>query len=494
VSVEEHREVLSVAEVTRAISDALERHLPARVWVRGEVNGVRQGRGNTYFDLIETDAGGKTLAKLPVAVLSWQRREFDADLASAGLDLEGGMDVLVAGPVTFWGQGGQLRLEALRVDPAYTLGVIARRRREVLERIAAEGLTRHNARHSTPLAPLRLGLVAADGSDAAADVRRQLRASGYAFAVTVVDARVQGANAPGSVAAALGHLARLHASEPLDVVLLARGGGSEHDLSAFDDERVVRAIIEAPFPVWTGIGHEQDEVAADVVAHTAWPTPTAAARGLVDTVAAADGRVGAAASVLASVPRARIDRGRGRLERATGRLAAAPSRQVEAAARRLRHASRLLARGAEQNLTRRRAVLDGRRERLAAEAAASVGRRRARLVAPRRVLAGTAPRRPLARAEAEVRHAGERLVGLARLRRSSAAGRVDVAEASLRAADPQRVLERGFVQLRSARGATIARRRELPHGEPVTARFADGEAVLHSPPHVRDDADDRSPR
>ncbi|MFO8076361.1 MAG: exodeoxyribonuclease VII large subunit, partial [Egibacteraceae bacterium] len=172
MSVEEQREVLSVGEATRAISAALEWHLPAQVWVRGEVNGVRQGRGNTYFDLVETDAGGTTVAKLPVAVLSWQRRGFDADLAAAGLDLEGGMDVLVSGPVTFWGKGGQLRLEALRVDPAYTLGVIARRRREVLERIAAEGLTRHNARHALPPAPLRVGLVAAEGSAAAADVRR----------------------------------------------------------------------------------------------------------------------------------------------------------------------------------------------------------------------------------------------------------------------------------------------------------------------------------
>lgn len=484
------RAVLSVSDVTEAIDAAIASALPGTVWVRGETSSVRERRGNTYFDLIETDAHGGTVAKLPVHVLRWQRRDFDRDLAEAGMTLDGGVDVLVCGQVSYWAAGGQLRFEAVRIDPTYTLGAIAARRREVLDRIAAEGLTRHNARHPIPTAPLRVGVVAAGGSEAAADIRRQFDASGYAFTLVTADARVQGARAAESLAEALGQLGDVDAHAGLDVVIVARGGGSEHDLSAFDDERVVRAIVAAPFPVWTGVGHEQNQVAADVVAHTAWPTPTAAARGVVDRVAAADQRIVAAAQVLAAAPAERLARAGDRVEGAARWLGSGPARRLAEVARRFDGASRGLVRGAAHSLRSRDDAVGVLCARLASEAAASVGRRDARIDGAVRVLTGPAPIRPVERGASDLRHAGAELVSGARLWLASSQRRVDVGEATLRAADPQRVLERGFVHLRDQRGATIPRRRDLPAGEPVTAGFADGTAVLHSEP----DPQERSPR
>ena len=150
-------------------------------------------------------------------------------------------------------------------------------RAALLAKLAEEDLLRANADRPMPLVPLRVGLATSDGSAAEADFLDELRRSGFAFRVLRADTRVQGSDAPRSIASAI----RMLATHRLDVLALVRGGGARTDLAAFDDEAVARAIAACPVPVVTGIGHEVDTSVADEVAHTAAKTPTACAQLLV---------------------------------------------------------------------------------------------------------------------------------------------------------------------------------------------------------------------
>jgi exodeoxyribonuclease VII large subunit len=205
-------------------------------------------------------------------------------LRDAGVQLAEGVEVRIRGRVELYSPTGRLQLIMTAIDPVFTVGRMAANRARLLQTLAEEGLLRANAAHAMPLVPLRVGLVTSGGSAAYHDFVHELEGSPYAFRVALCAVRVQGAAADRRVAYALRQLMGLE----LDVVVVARGGGSRADLAAFDSEVVARAIAAMPVPVLTGIGHEVDRSVADEVAHTVAKTPTAAAGMLVDRVAEFD--------------------------------------------------------------------------------------------------------------------------------------------------------------------------------------------------------------
>jgi exodeoxyribonuclease VII large subunit len=204
------------------------------------------------------------------------------------------------------------------VDPVFTVGRMAANRARLLQALADEGLLRANAGHAMPLVPLRIGLVTSGGSAAYHDFVHELEASPYAFRVALCAVRVQGAAADRRVAYALRQLMALD----VDVVVVARGGGSRTDLAAFDSEVVARAIATMPVPVLTGIGHEVDRTVADEVAHTVAKTPTAAAGMLIDRVAEFDHALRAVSHRVVGRAGAACDQARHRVDRFRHRAAA----------------------------------------------------------------------------------------------------------------------------------------------------------------------------
>ncbi|NDH11633.1 MAG: exodeoxyribonuclease VII large subunit, partial [Actinobacteria bacterium] len=148
------------------------------------------------------------------------------------------------------------------IDPTYTLGVLAAEREALLRRLSESGMLRANARHAVPAVPLRVGVVTSIGSAAHADITTVFERSERAFTLVEVDTAVQGAGAERSIAAAI----RAAGEAGVDVVLVVRGGGSKTDLAVFDHADVADAIVHAPIPVFTGIGHEIDHSVADEVA------------------------------------------------------------------------------------------------------------------------------------------------------------------------------------------------------------------------------------
>ncbi len=279
-----------VGELGAAVRSALQERFPGQVWVRGEIRNLRAANrnGHRYFDLVEADPepGSRPTASIPVALFAQSRARVNATLREAGgaTQMSDGIEIRVRGELSWWVAGGQLRFVMSAIDPSFTLGQLELARARLLSLLREEGLLTRNG--SLPLSPvpLRVGLITSLGSAAHADTMHELDHSGYAFRVHSQDARMQGVDAPATVAAALERLAH----HELDVILLVRGGGARTDLVAFDSEVVARAIATCPIPVFCGIGHEVDHSVADEVCHTSAKTPTACAALLVDHVRAAE--------------------------------------------------------------------------------------------------------------------------------------------------------------------------------------------------------------
>ncbi|MFO7960941.1 MAG: exodeoxyribonuclease VII large subunit [Nitriliruptoraceae bacterium] len=449
------RTILRLSELNRAIATALSERFPDEVWVVGEISNLRERNGTRYFDLVEPDENGRgNLAQLPAAVLRWERRSFDADLDRVdGFTLADGVEVLVRGAVDLYEPWGKLQLKVRGIDPEHTLGRLRLAREQLLAQLAERGVLRANAARRVGQPPLRVGLVTAPLSQAEHDLRAVLRTSGWAFQLVRAAARVQGPACEAEVARALAELGRLHALEPLDVVVLIRGGGSALDLQGFDTPGIAEAIIAAPFAVWTGIGHEQDRSVADEVAHTAWPTPTAVGRGLVDAVADGADRLESAAAALVAGSTGRLETAGRHLEQQAATLVAGAAAELRGADARLAGSVRGLEQLSRASLRRerrdlaRRGVALARSARRAAIPAAGSGLLRFELALQR--LAGSATER--------------------------ATRRLEVAEARLAALDPAAQLERGFSVTRDAQGRPLRSIVGVQAGAVLTTRLADGQ-------------------
>lgn len=279
-------------------------------WVQGEVSQVKHpDAGHLYFDLVEDVDGVKSKVSIKIWRASWQRikRELDA----AGVSLAAGTKVSLFGTCEVWNVAGSFAMSVTKIDPNFTLGLLAGERDRTIRRLTDEGLLERNKMLPFPLVPLRVALVTSKDSAAHKDAESELAKSGFAFQVSLHHSSVQGVEAvrdlPRIIAAA-------GARRDIDVVMVVRGGGSKNDLAAFDDYAVARAICECRLPVVVGIGHETDSSVADAAANRAFKTPTACAAGLVRSV---EGFVGATERAWSRIADAATDA----LERETHSLA-----------------------------------------------------------------------------------------------------------------------------------------------------------------------------
>ncbi len=437
----------SVTELGDAIGNALRAAFRDEVWVRGEIRDLsRPQSGHVYFTLTDPDSG----ASLGVMLSSRTKGSVNTTLTDAGggVRMTDGTDVRIRGRLDWYSPRGQLQLRMTAIDPAYTLGQLEVARAELLARLAAEGLLGANAGRALPLAPLRVGLVTSEGSAAEADFLDELRRSGFAFRVLRVDTRVQGQDAPRSIASAI----RMLSTHPLDVLALVRGGGARTDLAAFDDEAVARAIAACSVPVITGVGHEVDTSVADEVAHTVAKTPTACAQLLVARVRTlADG-----------------------LDAASAAIARRSVRAVTLHDQRLLTQARALSRSAQvaldRSATRLQSIVD--RSRRASQASLDAAGRR--LDGHRGRMTGAA-RSHLRTAEVHIA-AGERRIAHRAPRALSEADRsIAAVDARLRALDPHRTLARGWSITRGPDGRVLRHPDEVTAGDAITTVLAGGE-------------------
>lgn len=325
------------------------------VWVAGEIQKVYQhASGHVYFEVIEKGERDHIVAKLDAVIWKTDHQRIQRLLAASQQRLVAGIQIRCRGDLTFYPPNGRLQLCVREVDPAFTLGLLERRRRETLAALAAAGLLERN--RGLPLAdlPLSIALITSHGSAAYHDFLSGLRESGYGFRVLFVHAAVQGREAERDVVSALASLAGL----ALDCAVLIRGGGSRTDLAAFDSRAIAEAIAGAPFPVLTGLGHEIDTSIADLTAHAAFKTPTKVAEFLIERVAAAEQALAAVRRALLREALEPLRAGREALGRAERGVSLARMRLAAAGARIEEHA-RTLGRLGRSALREAAATLQG---------------------------------------------------------------------------------------------------------------------------------------
>jgi exodeoxyribonuclease VII large subunit len=354
------RKVFSVSAFNEGIGIYL-RKLPS-LWVEGEIIELRRNDAWAFvFFSLEDPGGGASLrATMP-------RRRFDA----LGLELTEGERVLVEGKAEIYPAKGELSFRAVtieRIGLGDHLAAIERLKRV----LAAEGLFAAERKRRLPRFPRAVGVVT--GADAAArgDVVTGIRSRFPAAHIVVAETRVQGAGAGPRIAAALGRVA---AHPAVDVVIVARGGGSFDDLLPFSDETVVRAFAACPVPVVSAVGHEQDTPLCDLAADVRASTPTAAARLVVPDLVELKAGLERLRDHLDNSVRRALERDRERLNRSRDRLRAAPALLLERRRLALDHvAARLQALSPRATLTRGYAVVRSSGVALRDAAATAPGR------------------------------------------------------------------------------------------------------------------------
>ena len=279
-------ETLTLLELNGRVKSTLQFEMPYAYWVQAEISGISpSGQGHCYLELVQKDTTGRTFlakAKANVWRSTWLKIKpyFEAE---TGESLKVGMKVLLQVTVTFHEVYGY-SLVVQDIDPTYTMGDMARRRKEILDQLAKDGVIGLNRELEIPVLPHRIAVISSATAAGYGDFRNQLANNVYEFRfyVKLFQAAMQGDDVERSVIAALDAVAAR--MDDFDVVIIIRGGGAVSELSCFDSYNLAYNIANFPLPVITGIGHERDDTVADVVAHTKVKTPTAAAEFIISKV------------------------------------------------------------------------------------------------------------------------------------------------------------------------------------------------------------------
>jgi exodeoxyribonuclease VII large subunit len=278
---------LTLSSLNRRIREMTESAFPQAVWVVAEILEMNLNRsGHCYLDLVEKSADGDgILARSRGTIWSFKYRMIRPYFESTtGEQLRSGIKVLLKAHVTFHEVYG-MSLNIVDIDPSFTMGDLALKRKQVLEKLEADGVIRMNQELIMTEVPQRIAVISSETAAGLGDFIDSLTNNPYdfGFAISLFPAVVQGDEAESSIIAALDKVYGME--DTFDVVAIIRGGGSQADLECFNSYDLALNIAQFPLPVLTGIGHERDETVADIVAHRSLKTPTAVAEFLVDHLA-----------------------------------------------------------------------------------------------------------------------------------------------------------------------------------------------------------------
>ena len=302
-------DTLTLFELNSLVRNVIERNLDDEYWVVGELSDVSTPAfgGHFYGELVQKDEqGSRIVAK--ARITCWARNYNIIRLRfqkESGETLRKGLQVKLLVQVTFHEQYGY-SLNVLDIDSTFTLGDLAKRRRDILLQLEKDGILHDNQSLKLPRLLRRIAVISSPTAAGYGDFCHQLEQNdyGFHFDVKLFPAVMQGEGVPESIIAALEAIMQsdavplslpqsgetnLRKSSPsgevwgeADLVVIIRGGGASSDLSDFDSYELAACIALFPLPVLTGIGHERDETVLDYVAHTRVKTPTAAAAFIIE--------------------------------------------------------------------------------------------------------------------------------------------------------------------------------------------------------------------
>ncbi len=409
----QERDVLTVAELGRALARGVERAVPRAVWVEGEVVGSRPAAsGHLYFTLKDQEEDAAIDVVMYRASLTNRTRAMVRD----------GARLRVHGRPAFWAQRGRLQFTCDRLELAGR-GAILEALERLKEKLAAEGLFAPERKRPLPKDPRTIGVVTSAGGAVIHDICKVAARRGGAH-VLLAPARVQGDGAAESVTRSLRMLEKV---EGVDVIIVGRGGGSFDELLVWSDEALVRAVARCRVPIVSAVGHEVDVTLTDFAADKRAATPSQAAEMCVPDRAAYKREARHLEERLLRCMRAELGEKRAAL--------AASSRALDP----------------------RRALATKR------EALASAAKR----------LSQNDPRAVLERERADLKRLTERVVTLARARVVRDRGDLGRLVAGLDAMSPLRVLGRGYA-IATHDGVAVREAREVKPDDVVEVRVHRG--------------------
>ena len=322
------KNVIDLFTLQTEVRQSLESSFPARVWVRAEVSAVKvRGGGHCYLELSQSDESG-LVAKASAIIWASSYRVLGPYFESvAGSPLQPGMTVRLRVQVSYGRRYGFL-LVVDDIDAVCSLGEKEKERLATIERLKKEGLMDRQKTLELPALPYRLAVVSAPDAAGYRDFERHLKGNAYGFVLETVlyEAVMQGASAPESISDAL--KAAASAEKPFDAVLVLRGGGSNLDLSCFDDYRLASAIATCPVPILTAVGHDQDFHICDMVAWRYVKTPTALADTFIEIYADEDQYISSFAGRLKTAFLNKISLMGSRVDVLESRIAGADPRRI----------------------------------------------------------------------------------------------------------------------------------------------------------------------
>jgi exodeoxyribonuclease VII large subunit len=307
---------LSLYELQLIIRDSIYMALPDMYWVVAEISEMKSNyAGHCYLELIEKQPDEKNIKARIRAVMWCRRYNFLKSFFenSTGETLREGIKVLVNVKVEYHELYG-LSLVICDIDPAFTVGDMAIKRQQIIRRLEQEGVFTMNKDLELPLCIRRIAVISSAGAAGYTDFINHLTLNsyGYVFYTKLFESAMQGADTEKGITGALDRIAAHTAL--FDVVVIIRGGGSQVDLSWFDNYNIAYHITQFPLPVLTGIGHDKDMSVTDMVANTALKTPTALAGFIVEHIAAVESMLVETGNAIKEKARLIIERKKNRIE------------------------------------------------------------------------------------------------------------------------------------------------------------------------------------
>jgi exodeoxyribonuclease VII large subunit len=433
------RRVWPVRELVGQVRELVEQGY-GDVWVEGEISNYRPApSGHVYFTLKDAEA------QLPVVL-------FRRHAMLLRFRPEDGLHVLVRGRVSVYEQRGQMQLVAETMEPVGA-GSLQLAFEQLKMRLKAEGLFDAERKRPLPVFPRTAGIVTSPTGAVIRDFLNIVARRHSGLSVLICPVSVQGDSAPAEIEAAL---AELNASGLVDVIVVARGGGSLEDMAAFNSERVARAIAASSLPVVSAIGHETDFTIADFAADLRAPTPSAAA----ELITEAQHKI---AEHLATQSH-RLERAaRFQLLQARQRLTRVPVSSAEGRMNTL--------------LNRLDQRLDDLSFRQEAAVSSRLRRRQLHIADLTAAVLRHDPRQELGLARGRLAACRTRLDRSLERTLHHSTARLSALDARLHSLSPLGVLERGYALVLDAQGGVVRTTNQVAPGDQLTTRLSDGDFI-----------------
>ncbi|NLJ44451.1 MAG: exodeoxyribonuclease VII large subunit [Bacteroidales bacterium] len=446
-------ERLSLTELQLIIKDSLYMALPDMYWVIAEIAEIKVNyNGHCYIELVEKQPDNVSISARIRGVIWNNRYRFLKPFFenSTGESLREGLKILFRAKIEYHEIYG-LSLVINDIDPSFTLGELALKRQQILKRLEREGVLTMNKDLDFPQVPQRIAVISSSNAAGYSDFITHLRDNsyGYVFYTALFDTPMQGSDTQTGVIRSLDRIAQ-HA-EIFDVVVIIRGGGSQTDLSWFDNYDIAYYITQFPVPVLTGIGHEKDLSVTDIVAWQALKTPTAVADFLIECMVSAEDHLNEISRGLTDMSLLILERNKNLIDTARLKLIPLAKMSVSEFRSGLSDIIIKMINTGKEYLMNARLFPENQRSRLVSGAASCL----------------SANRNSVSQVKKNLSSGSEIFLSM---RKNEIAG----FENMLKILDPDNVLRRGYT-ITSKKGRIIKSGSELSKDDIIDTRFSDGQ-------------------